>query len=234
MPLHHLLRLSPTAVLGLWHRTESAAALWPLLPAAGAGYASLLPPTAGPGRQAEWLAGRALAHAVAAELWPGGPGLLVRNDAATGRPYLAGPGVPAGAVVSLSHSGAWAAALLATGGRAGVDVELVRDKARRVAPRFLSSSEISIAQAVLPAAADAYFTLLWSAKETLYKLAARRGLIFKEQLLLEAFAPALAGEIPAVLRLADGQTRHRICYFRPVSGYVLTYCWEPGAPVTAF
>ncbi|MGI4884403.1 MAG: 4'-phosphopantetheinyl transferase family protein [Janthinobacterium lividum] len=226
MPLHRLLRLSPTAVLGLWHRAETAAALGALLPA-GAPYAALLPPTAGPERQGQWLAGRVLAHAVAAALWPGAPALWVRNDAATGRPCLGGPGAPAGAVVSLSHSGAWAAALLATSGRVGVDVEWVRDKARRIAPKFLSATELAAAQAV---ATDAHFTLLWSAKETLYKLAERRGLIFKEQLLLDPFAPAPAGEIPAALRLADGQSRHRICYFQPAAGYVLTHCWEPGAP----
>ena len=230
MPLHCLLRLSPTAVLGLWHRTETAAALVVLLPA-GAPYAALLPPTAGPDRQGQWLAGRVLAHAVAAALWPGSPELLVRNDATTGRPFVQGPSVPAGAVVSLSHSGAWAAALLATNGRVGVDVELVRDKARHIATKFLSDKELSAAQAV---ATDAHFTLLWSAKETLYKLAERRGLIFKKQLLLEPFTPALAGEIPATLQLAEGQSRHRICYFQPAAGYVLTYCWEPGPPTATF
>lgn len=234
MPLHRLLCLSPTAVLGLWHRTETAAALGALLPAgAGAAYAALLP-AAGPERQAQWLAGRVLAHAAAAVLWPGAPGPLVRNEPATGRPYLAGPGRPAGAVVSLSHSGAWAAALLTAGGRAGVDVEIVRDKARRIAPKFLAANELAGAQAVPAAAADAHFTLLWSAKETLYKLAAQRGLIFKEQLLLEPFAGGPAGEIAAVLRLAGSQTRHRICYFRPAAGYVLTYCWEPDAPALTF
>ena len=78
MPLHRLLRLSPTAALGLWHRTETIAALGALLPAGGASYAHLLP-AAGPDRQGQWLAGRVLAHAVAAELWPGAPGLLVQN-----------------------------------------------------------------------------------------------------------------------------------------------------------
>ncbi len=229
MPLHRLLRLSPTAALGLWHRTEPAAALWPLLPNAGTAYAPLLP-AAGPDRQAEWLAGRALAHTVAAMLWPAGPHLLVRNEEATGRPYLSGPGAPAGAVVSLSHSGEWAAALLGTDGRAGVDVEMVRDKAQRIAAKFLSATELAAAQAAPAAVAKAHFTLLWSAKETLYKLAARRGLSFKEQLLLEPFPTAPTGEIPAVLRLAEGQSRHRICYFQPATGYVLTYCWEPGTP----
>ncbi|OGX83655.1 hypothetical protein BEN49_12340 [Hymenobacter coccineus] len=127
------------------------------------------------------------------------------------------------------HSGEWAAALLATGGRVGVDVELVRDKARRISTKFLADNELAAAQAV---GTDAHFTLLWSAKETLYKLAERRGLIFKEQLLLEPFAAAPAGEIPVLLRLADNQSRHRICYFQPAAGYVLTHCWEPGAPIS--
>ncbi|WP_204376094.1 hypothetical protein, partial [Hymenobacter coccineus] len=51
MPLHCLLRLSPTAVLGLWHRTETAAALGALLPA-GAPYPPCCPPPPAPSARA--------------------------------------------------------------------------------------------------------------------------------------------------------------------------------------
>ncbi len=225
MPLHSIQRLSPTAVLGLWHLTETPEALWAALPNAAA-YQPLLPATADAKRQAQWLAGRRLAHALFGELpTPLPPNTLVRNDA-TGRPWLAG--APAGAVLSLSHSGEWAAAVLAQGGRAGVDVELIRDKAQQLAGKFLTEKEWNHARAAtVDLTADAHYTLLWSAKEALYKLAARRGIIFRQQLLLHEFNPQASGEIPATLVLDGGQTRHRICYTQPAPGYVLTYCHEP-------
>jgi hypothetical protein len=75
--------------------------------------------------------------------------------------------------------------------------------------------------------ASTHYTRLWSAKETLYKLAAQRGIIFKKQLLLSSFVPGESGEIPATLVLDGIETRHCICYCQPSPGYVLTYCHEP-------
>ena len=225
MPLHAIQRLSPTAVLGLWHLTETPEALWATLPNPAA-YQALLPATADARRRAQWLAGRRLAHALFGELpTPLPPETLVRNDAA-GRPWLAG--APADVVVSLSHSGEWAAAVLAQGGRAGVDIELIRGKAQRLAGKFLAENEWDHARAVAATSdAEAHYTLLWSAKEALYKLAAQRGILFRRQLLLHEFSPQTSGEIPATLVLDGAQTRHRICYTQPAPGYVLTYCHEP-------
>ena len=225
MPLHSVQRLSPTAVLGLWYLTETPTALWVALPNAAA-YQPLLPATANTKRQAQWLAGRRLAHALFHELpTPLPPETLVQNDA-TGRPWLAG--APAGTVVSLSHSGEWAAAVLARDGRAGVDIEFIRDKAQRLAGKFLTDNEWAHARAATAdAEADTHYTLLWSAKEALYKLASQRGIIFRQQLLLHDFNPEASGEIPATLVLGGTETRHRICYTQPAPGYVLTYCHEP-------
>ncbi len=215
-------------MLGLWHLTETPAELWSGLPRQEA-YESLMPVTADAARQAQWLAGRRLVHALVEDLSAATPHPVVQNDA-TGRPWLT-DGVPDNLVVSLSHSGAWVAAVLAEGGRVGVDVEIIRDKAQRLAGKFLAPNEWADAQAATQNAPDssAHYTLLWSAKETLYKLAAQRGIIFKNQLLLNAFEPRAAGKIPATLLLNGLQTRHSICYYRPAPGYVLTYCHEPAA-----
>ncbi|UOQ99149.1 4'-phosphopantetheinyl transferase superfamily protein [Hymenobacter sp. 5317J-9] len=226
MPLHSLQHLSPTAVLGLWRLTETPAELWLLLPQAAA-YQRLLPATADARRQAQWLGGRVLLHRLLAEArGSASEGTQVHNDP-TGRPYL--HGTAADLTVSLSHSGTWVAAIVAQGGRAGVDVEEIRDKAQRLASKFLAPNEWAAAQAASQATADAsaHYTLLWSAKETLYKLAAQRGIIFKTQLLLGEFEPQKAGEIPATLVLSGLETRHCICYSQPSPGYVLTYCHEP-------
>ena len=230
MPLHSLTPLPGGATLGRWHLTESAAALWPLLANAPA-YAPLLPVRADGPRQAQWLAGRVLVQRLLAANVPDGPLPHLRNDAA-GRPLLAGVGPqPA---VSLSHSGAWVAALLAPPGRAvGIDVEVVRDKARRIARKFLNDEELAgLGNSSLPPApglsADQEISsLLWSAKETLYKLAGQRGLLFRDNLLLDLPAGPwpMPGTLPARLRLEAGVSRHQICYFRPAAGYVLTYCY---------
>ena len=214
-------------MLGLWHLTEAPTELWPQLPQADH-YQARVPATADATRQAQWLAGRLLLHALLADAGAS-PSLVVQNDA-TGRPWLAG--APHHFVVSLSHSGAWAAAVLSRGGRVGVDVEMIRDKAQRLASKFLAADEWAAAEAATAAApglASAHYTRLWSAKESLYKLAARRGIIFKSQLLLGAAEPDAAGKIPATLVLDGIQTRHCICCSQPAPGYVLTYCHEPAA-----
>ena len=227
MPLHTITPLPGGPRLGLWHLTETPADLWPLLADAPA-YAPLLPARADGPRQAQWLAGRVLVqHLLAAA---GAPLALLRNDEA-GRPFLLGPGTPPS--VSLSHSGEWAAALLAPAGTAvGIDIELVRDKAERIARKFLNEEEstalegVTLADSPGPLARQELYSLLWSAKETLYKLAGQRGVIFRDSLLLDLPSGRwpVPGTLPARLALQGTISRHQICYLRPAAGYVLTYC----------
>ncbi|QKG56167.1 4'-phosphopantetheinyl transferase superfamily protein [Hymenobacter sp. BRD128] len=227
MPLHSITPLASGPLLGLWHLTETPAALWPQL-AEAAAYAPLLPARADGPRQAQWLAGRVLVQLLLATR--GAPLAMLRNDE-NGRPFLAGP--PALPAVSLSHSGEWVVALLAPPGAAvGIDVELVRDKARRIARKFLNEEELAASETITLAGSPEagpsleLFSLLWSAKETLYKLAGQRGLIFRETLLLDLPAGTwpLPGTLPARLQLNGTSSRHQICYLRPAAGYVLTYC----------
>lgn len=235
MPLHSIQRLSPTTLLGLWHLAEPPEALWPLLPP---GYRALIPPTAGLTRQAHWLGVRALAHALAAQLLPAATQLLIRNDA-DGRPQPDGVRQPLS--ISLSHSGEWAAAIISTSGAVGIDIEIIRNKARRLATMFLSEEEMMTAAALPEASATQRYSLLWSAKETLYKLAARPGLIFAEQLLLDVAAvqaplPEVSAaplQLPATLRVSGADIRHCICYSEPAPGYVLTYCHPAAAAAPA-
>lgn len=226
MPLHSIRPLPGGAYLGLWHLLETPAELWPQLATPDA-YSPLLPARADGPRQAQWLAGRVLVQRVLAATALTSVLLPLQNDA-TGRPFLvsAGP-VPA---VSLSHSGAWVAALLASPGTpVGVDVEVVRDKAQRIAHKFLNDAEQAAIKPFITtdaAANNELFSLLWSAKETLYKLAGQRGIIFRQNLLLD-LPPGpwtAAGELPAQLALGNVISRHCICYFQPAAGYVLTHC----------
>ncbi|UOR05631.1 4'-phosphopantetheinyl transferase superfamily protein [Hymenobacter aerilatus] len=214
MPLHSLASLPHGAYLGLWRLTETVDELLPLLPYPTV-YQALYPAGRDPTRAAQWAAGRLLVHALLLKVTTT-PATLA-NDA-NGRPYL--PTLPDYAV-SLSHSGEWVAGIVAPQGRVGIDVELIRGKAQKLASRFLSEAERA------DAGDDATkYSLYWSAKETLYKLHSRRGLVFKEQLLLDPFWLREAGELTAHLLLKNSRSQHQLMYLRPAPGYVLTYCVE--------
>ncbi|MFD2786571.1 4'-phosphopantetheinyl transferase family protein [Hymenobacter rubripertinctus] len=212
MPLHSLTSVGPNALLGLWHLTESAGELWPRLPAP-AHYLAHFPNGRDELRARQWLAARVLAHQLLRE-FTDAPATL-HNDA-NGRPFLAG--LPAYGI-SLSHSGEWVAALLSTTAAVGTDIEQVRPKAQQLARRFLSEAERA------DAGQDAAkYSLYWSAKETLYKLLNRRGVVFKEQLQLVPFELREAGVLTGHLLLENSRSQHHIQYQMPAPGYVLTYC----------
>ncbi len=62
-----------------------------------------------------------------------------------------------------------------------VDIETIQEKACRLWPKFLSEDEVEDLDVSNPME----MSMAWSLKETLYKLAGRRGIIFKEQLRLK-------------------------------------------------
>jgi len=218
MPLHTLTPLAPDALLGLWQLTDLPAELLALVPEP-AHYTQLQPAGRDENRTRQWLAGRALAHALLRELTS--TPTLLRNDP-NGRPFF--EQLPDYAV-SLSHSGEWVAGIVARRGRVGTDVEMVRPKAQKLAPRFLSETERADA-----GDDEAKNSLYWSAKETLYKLHSRRGLVFKEQIQLNPFGLREAGVLTGHLLTENFRSRHQIHYQRLAPNYVLTHCFEPDAP----
>ncbi|TGE22219.1 4'-phosphopantetheinyl transferase superfamily protein [Hymenobacter aquaticus] len=219
MPLHSVTPLSDHALLGLWQLTEQPAELLQQVPRPEL-YSQLQPATRDENRNLQWLAGRVLAHALLQEANPAARAVL-RNDA-NGRPFF--EQLPDYAV-SLSHSGEWVAGIVATRGRVGTDIELIRTKAQLLAARFLSKDELANTGDDV-----AKHSLYWSAKETLYKLHSRRGLVFKEQIQLNPFELREAGVLTGHLLLENSRSQHQIHYQRLTADYLLTYCVEDVAP----
>ncbi|KAA9338354.1 4'-phosphopantetheinyl transferase superfamily protein [Hymenobacter busanensis] len=216
MPLHRISTFADgQTLLGLWQLTESVEELLAQVPAA-ADYAALLPAGRDPQRPRQWLAGRALVHTLLPHLPASAPSARVRNDAATNQPFIESQ--PA-LGVSLSHSGAWVAALLTAEGRVGIDVELVRPKARLLAPKFLTETERADA-----GDDDVKYSLNWSAKETLYKLYARRRLLFKEHIRLDPYIRQENGIFTGHLLTEGAHSQHQIQYEHLTSDCVLTWC----------
>lgn len=92
-----------------------------------------------------------------------------REHDATGRPFL--PSAPEQSV-SISHAEGHAAVLLTPAAlRPGVDIETYRPQICAVASRYLTESEWDLLEHSAPSLSELQLrTLLWSAKETAFKI----------------------------------------------------------------
>ncbi|MES2799110.1 MAG: 4'-phosphopantetheinyl transferase superfamily protein [Bacteroidota bacterium] len=90
-----------------------------------------------------------------------------------GAPYMVGQ-----ANISISHASKVSGIAVSNDFQVGFDIESISGKASRVAHKFLSDQEL----AEFDINNEAEMSAAWSAKETLYKLAGRKEIIFKTDL----------------------------------------------------
>ena len=116
--------------------------------------------------------------------------------------------------ISITHSFVYAAVVVSTKTPVSIDMERVDDRVIRVSRKFIRDDEQydgdDIAQR---------YTLIWSAKETLYKLHGAKELDFKEHLRIGiASKTELIGEI-----LKEGFEFTAIIQVVLMDDYILTY-----------
>lgn len=92
-----------------------------------------------------------------------------------GKPYLPGGEFH----FSISHSFPYVAVAVHTECPIGVDIQVYRDKITRIAPKFLSDDEMRLFAVDVRS-----ITLLWSAKEAMFKWRGTGGQQFNEQLMI--------------------------------------------------
>lgn len=87
---------------------------------------------------------------------------------------------------SISHCGNYAAALVSSGHRVGVDIELVTPRIPTISHKFLSDTEKAFLHEweVMPKVHLELTTILWSAKEAIYKWYSVGALDFKAHMKL--------------------------------------------------
>ena len=123
-----------------------------------------------PHKRLQHLAGRFLLQ----YLFPDFPYELIQI-ADTNKPYLADEKYH----FSISHCGDWAAAIVSRSKRVGVDVEIPTDKTLRLKEKFLSVEELG-----LTTPDSRLTTLLWSAKESVFKWHGDGAVDFKKHIQL--------------------------------------------------
>jgi phosphopantetheinyl transferase len=94
---------------------------------------------------------------------------------------------------SISHCGSYAAAIVSSTSRVGVDIEMVTPKIEMIRQKFLSSAEYELAAGRIELSSnpqDQYLellTLLWSAKESVFKWHGLGKLDFKNNMRLGGY-----------------------------------------------
>jgi phosphopantetheinyl transferase len=189
MPLFYQQDINETTRLGVWQITEDESFFLEKVP--------LSREITHPHKRLQHLAGRYLLQF----LFPEFPYDLIRI-ADTRKPYLEDEAYH----FSISHCGNTAAALVSSSYRVGVDVEESTPKISRVLHKFLHPIELAwlneqsglSTQVFIDDPLSPYLlpTLLWSAKESVYKWYGSGQIDFSEHIRLRPFAFNSNGIIP--------------------------------------
>jgi len=87
---------------------------------------------------------------------------------------------------SISHCGDYAAAIVSKDKRVGVDIEIPSEKISRIMYKFLTAKEHEIFNLIQPDKDRiAFATLLWSAKESVFKWHGNGGVDFRKEIQLK-------------------------------------------------
>lgn len=179
MPLVYQQNINPFTKLGVWQITEPERFFIDAVP--------VQREITHPHKRLQHLAGRFLLK----ELYPGFPYELIRI-ADTRKPFLENEAYH----FSISHCGDYAAVMVSTANRVGVDVEWITAKAEKIKHKFLSEFEQDMIIALSEGKEELYKTYLttaWSIKESLYKWYGDGEVDFIDHLHIEKIIPGSTG-----------------------------------------
>lgn len=108
--------------------------------------------------------------------------------------------------ISISHSHKWLAIAMHTNKDIGVDIELVRDKVINIKHKFATAEELNYA-----GSDSNILTLLWSAKEAIYKTYGKKNVEFKK-ICIKPFQLKTDGEIFGSLQIDNEVRNYQLLY----------------------
>lgn len=198
MPIFH--KINPSFVV--WEVKESLPELLSLLPAS-----VQCPSFKAESRKLEWAA----AHVLVQEIT--GKFQLIKH-LHTGAPFLDGDARH----LSISHTRNFVSVCLSDV-PVGIDVEMITPRANKLRSRFMSPSEGFLEDGY----ADVEATLLWSAKESLFKILEEQDAVdFLQHLHTQAVPFSEEGIIPAQEKRTPYQKMYEV-HYRIFPDFVLTW-----------
>ncbi len=208
MALAEYISLDNNDIIGIWKMTESVEDLLILLQPKEA-VLNQYNTITNSKRQHEFLT----AHLLIKELT--GQCMLIHKDE-TGKPYL--PHSPFN--ISVSHSSDYCAVLLSEHYVCGLDIERIKPSIKQVAAKFVSEYEDLY---VPQTAYSQYYTVIWSMKEAIYKWYAKKGLNFKENMVIHPFKLEKEGGPVYYEFVKNGQKCTRIGQYRFFDQHIIAW-----------
>lgn len=124
--------------------------------------------------------------------------------------------------ISVTHSGLYSGVIISKNHYVGIDIEKLGDRINLLADKFLSDKE----KEFLPEQDQyRYLTILWSAKESLFKLFGKSNVLFDKNIILDPFKLKIKGQFTGHIKLNDITRDYILGYeFSDDDDYILVYC----------
>ncbi len=121
--------------------------------------------------------------------------------------------------ISLSHSFDYAAVMISKSRPVGIDIELVKQKVERIAPKFLRPAEMAF---INPDQKIEHLYVCWCAKEAIYKCYGQKEVSFLDHIILHPFAYAPEGSLKADLQKGKIDMNYQVDYLH-YEDYMIGY-----------
>ncbi len=124
--------------------------------------------------------------------------------------------------LSVTHSGLYSGVIISRNHYVGIDIEKLGNRINLLADKFLSKEEL---QSLPKENKDRYLTVLWSAKEALFKLYGKTKVQFDQNIILHKFKMQTKGSFKGEILIEDIHRIYNIEYtFSDDEDYILVYC----------
>ncbi|MGE0568291.1 MAG: 4'-phosphopantetheinyl transferase superfamily protein [Bacteroidia bacterium] len=117
--------------------------------------------------------------------------------------------------IAISHSHKWLGVCVNQKEETGLDIELIKEKIKVIAPKFVNDKELEWAYDN-----EEFLTLIWAAKESVYKFHGRKRVDFKNHIVVSK--PQSNNEFIAKFNW-ENFSKEFLLKFEIVQGYMLTY-----------
>lgn len=206
MPLEKLDYHPNTRAWGLWRITETEHELMAQLST----HESIPDRITHEQKRLEFCVGRLLAKTLLEKLSVSFEG-IVKDE--FGKPFFKNSSIN----LSLSHSYPYVGALVDVSKSVGIDVEQVKPKLLKIAPRILHATELNDA-----GDNETKHCIYWCAKEALIKIYGKKDLIFAENLRITPFTLQQAGNITGKIIVNNTETTIPL-YYEVHSNFVVVF-----------
>jgi phosphopantetheinyl transferase (holo-ACP synthase) len=126
---------------------------------------------------------------------------------------------------SISHCTQYAAALVSTSSRVGIDIEAITERVHRIRHKFLHATEHEMLEknASELLRLTAQLTIIWSAKEAIFKWWGIGNIDFSEQMILDQMPVAQDGILPAKFIEKNGTEHPLVLHYKVLDAICLVW-----------